>query len=454
MNAQTETGAAATGATAALVAALMDCVRNVPRDAQRMSQASLLDWIGVALPGAREPMVDALVQDALADGGGSATLVGRSERVGTTRAALINGAASHVLDYDDGHSAMIGHPSVGTLPALLALAEQRRVSGKAFLAAHVLAVEAAGRIGRFVTYEHYTRGYHATATIGAIASALGCAYMLGLDEQGMVAAAGVAGCRAGGLKAAFGTDMKSIQVGWAGTVGLTAAQWAARGVTAPADVLAAEQGFGQAFSSKMELDALLAPAPNGLHIYDTTYKRYAACYGTHPSIEAIRKLIAETPVAADDVECLELGIWRGADRVCNIAEPSTGLASKFSLRGVLTMALLGIDHADPAAFSDETVTRPDFIRTRQKIDVALQDGWSSDRVTLKVRLKDGRELSGGRDGPLWTADVDGTCAAIRDKFTSLVTPLCGASRSSEILQTVENLDACGDMAELTGRLAG
>src|SRR6266446_5028435 len=135
--------------------------RDLPEDLVERTKQCLLDWFAVTVAGAQEELTDILVREALEDGAkGSATVVGRSEKVLPSAATLINGAASHALDYDDVNFSMGGHPTVTVVAALLSLGEQNKASGRLFIESFVAGYETAGRIGRLVAPSHYRKGFH------------------------------------------------------------------------------------------------------------------------------------------------------------------------------------------------------------------------------------------------------------------------------------------------------
>src|SRR5215471_13433072 len=154
------------GVTAAIAQASSELTfESLPDEIVELTRQCLLDWLGVTIAGTREPLVQILVDEAAEQGGHpQATLIGRSARVSTRQAALVNGAASHALDYDDVNWTLQGHPSVAIIPGLLALAEFRGASGRDFIAAFVAGYETACRVGRLVSPSHYQRGFHATST--------------------------------------------------------------------------------------------------------------------------------------------------------------------------------------------------------------------------------------------------------------------------------------------------
>ena len=184
--------------------ALVGAVRNLryddlPNDAREVARHSVLDFFGVALAGAREPLVDFLVDSvAKPENASIASLIGRSERSTAVTAALVNGAAGHALDFDDAHMGMSGHPTVPVLPAVLALAEQTRANGKALLTAFVAGVELECRLGLLLGPRHYDIGFHSTGTLGTFGAAAAAAHLLGLDEPAWLHAMGLAGTQAAG----------------------------------------------------------------------------------------------------------------------------------------------------------------------------------------------------------------------------------------------------------------
>src|SRR3954453_3426806 len=140
----------------------------LPEPVRALARQCVLDYYGVALAGADDPLAKILL-DELAEAGGAAqaSIIGHTARLPALSAALVNGAIGHALDYDDVNLAMPGHPSVVILPGLLARAEARHSSGHEVIAAFVAGYEPACRIGSALRPGHYDRGFHATGTVGA-----------------------------------------------------------------------------------------------------------------------------------------------------------------------------------------------------------------------------------------------------------------------------------------------
>src|SRR5260370_5222717 len=170
---------------------------TLPEPVRELARQCVLDYYGVALAGADDPLAHILL-DELAEAGGAAQagIIGHKARLPALSAALVNGAIGHALDYDDVNLAMPGHPSVAILPGLLALAETRRSSGREIIAAFVAGYETACRIGMALRPGHYNLGFHATGTVGVFGAAAACARPPGLDPAATAPAPGIAGAQA------------------------------------------------------------------------------------------------------------------------------------------------------------------------------------------------------------------------------------------------------------------
>src|ERR1700693_5346095 len=231
----------------------------LPQAVRHEARRTLLNWAGCAIGGSRhETMTKAMAALSPFFGPGQATLFGRPERVDVLHAALLNGIGSHVLDFDDTHIETAIHPAAPVAPAILALAEHRGVSGRDFMAALVIGIETEFRIGMAVTPAHYKVGWHITGTAGVFGSAAAAGRLLGLSEQQMCWALGLAAAQPVGLQEMFGSMTKSFHPGRAAQNGLTAALLAQRGYTASEEALEAKRGWLHVLSSAFDPAAITA----------------------------------------------------------------------------------------------------------------------------------------------------------------------------------------------------
>ena len=427
----------------------------LPEPVRELARQCLLDYYAVALAGAADPLV-AILLDDLAEAGGSeqAGVIGHKARLPVLSAALVNGAIGHALDYDDVNLAMPGHPSVAILPGLLALAEQRRSTGREVIAAFVAGYETCCRIGMAMRPGHYGRGFHATGTVGAFGAAAACARLLGLDAEATAQALGIAGTQAAGLKSQFGTMCKPFHAGKAAQNGLLAARLAARGFSSRRDLVECEQGFALTHSRDFHPEAALAGPPNGFYILANLFKYHAACYMTHGPIECGREIRDRHGVTPDDIAAIKLAVHRGSSRICNIPAPTNGLEAKFSLRQTVAMALAGIDTAGLDAYSVATATDPGLVELRQRVEFDFRDDLPEAGAEIAVSLRDGRVVRASHDAGIPSADITDQGQRLAAKFDALAAPVLGAARTREMREMISGLDRLADIGALARLTAG
>lgn len=428
---------------------------DLPAPVREVARQCVLDYLGVAIAGAGDPLVG-MLRDEMAEAGGAAqaSLAAHPLRLPALAAALVNGAAGHALDYDDVNVAMPGHPSVAVLPGLLALAEEQGSAGRDVLTAFVAGYETECRIGAALSPGHYEAGFHSTATIGAFGAAAACARLLGLDADRTAVALGIAGTQAAGLKSEFGTMCKPLHAGKAAQNGLLAARLAARGFSSRGDILECVQGFAATHGPDFAPEAALAAPQAGWHILANLFKYHAACYFTHAPIECARGLRAAHGFAADEIAGARLRIDASTDRVCNIPNPGDGLESKFSLRQTVAMALAGVDTASLGAYGETTARDTALVRLRERVAIDFQRDWPQTLAELEVALGDGRRFAARHDSGIPAADIAEQGRRLGDKFDRLVEPVLGAARARELRETVAGLDSLADISVLARLAAG
>jgi 2-methylcitrate dehydratase PrpD len=424
---------------------------ELPHDVAEIARQCFLDWLGVTLAGAQED-VSRIVREELLDSGSAAgargaTVVGRTERLSIHDAALVNGTASHALDYDDVNESMYGHPSVPILAGLLALAEWEAAPGEEVLCAFAAGYEAECRIARALGGEHYQRGFHATGTIGTFGAAVACARLLGADASVTEMAIGLAAAQASGIKSMFGTMAKPFHAGLASSGGLLAARLAVRGFRAAAGAIETLQGFAETHSASFEPARGAVDPPGGWYLRSNLFKYHAACFQTHSAIEGFRRLRAEEGFAAGDVVSATVHAEPAQLRMCAIAEPTTGLEVKFSLRHTGALALAGVDTAAIDTFSDEIAGDAALVALRRRIDVVV-DRRGGGPTPVEVVLADGRTLSFVHDVSAPETDIAEQGRRLRDKFDALSTPVIGADAAGRLAKLVDGLAELDDVAAL------
>lgn len=409
----------------------------MPATARHIVRLSLLDWFAVAAAGREEP-VSRIVREMAAHDGGTpeASVIGLAGRLPARTAALVNGATSHALDYDDTHFVYIGHPSVAVLPAALAIAERTGAGGPEFMAAALIGVETACRVGDWLGRRHYDLGFHQTATSGAFGAAMAAARLLGLDAARARQALGIAATRASGLKSQFATMGKPFNAGIAASNGVEAALLAAAGFASRDDGLECAQGFAETHGGEMGDPSRALDGLGTRFVFETVmHKFHACCHGIHAALEALGEARDGHGLAPGNIAAVTITVHPSWLRVCDIAEPATGLEAKFSYRLTAAMALAGHDTASLSTYTDDVCRDPELVRLRDRVTVLADASLPDTAAAVRIARPDGTRVEARHD-------LDRPMPAqirerrVRTKAASLL----GHDRSDALWQQVEVLE--------------
>ncbi|MEP3275437.1 MAG: MmgE/PrpD family protein [Stappiaceae bacterium] len=366
----------------------------VAEDVYAVMRLSLFDWIAVGRAGVDQPVSKLVRQMVLEDGGaGIASVFGCSDRLPAKAAALSNGTTSHALDYDDTHFANVGHPSVAIIPAALAVAEKVGATGKEFLDAALIGVEAATRVGIWLGRAHYQLGFHQTATAGCFGATLAACRLLGATAQQTQFALGIASTRASGLKSQFGTMGKPYNAGIAAANGVEAAELSVLGFVSVLDGIECAQGFGETHGAERpDPDAVLSDLGTTFLFESVQHKFHACCHGLHAGLEALIEAREQLQISSHDVRSVMLTVNPRWSKVCNIPVPSSGLEAKFSYRLTAAMILAGWDTSALSTFSEVACQDGVLIDLRDRVTVREDSTVSDTETQVVIELLSGRSI--------------------------------------------------------------
>lgn len=440
---------------------ITDCVMNtsydqIPYEAIEIAKRCVLDTIGVALAGCKEPASKILIDYVREHGGnGEASLIGCDLRATATDAALANGTISHALDYDDNTWAYIGHPSAVILPAVLTLGEKVRASGKELLCSFIVGFEAACRIGSLATPLLSEIGWHTTSVVGVYGAAAAAGKILKLNRQEIAYAMGIATSESSGVKANFGTMTKSFHAGKAACDGVTAALLAQKGLTSADDALEHRYGFLKVFAKRAMIRSKRGRWGNPFAIVNpgVTFKKYPSCTGTHPAIDAVLSLVDEHDIYPQDVQSISCGTTPDVPKEVFYSTPRTGLEGKFSMPFCLSLAL-SERTALLAQFSDEYVNKPAIKELMKKCSIYVEakltkkQGIFSPAGIVEIKLKDGKRYSrrvdlakGNPENPLSQEELIG-------KFKDCAMTRLPVGKVDCLLETIMHLEEIEDVTKL------
>jgi 2-methylcitrate dehydratase PrpD len=320
-----------------------------------------VDCIGVMIAGSREEAVR-IVAAMAATGQPSdgAIEIPSGRHLSAPDAALVNGVAAHVLDYDD--VAMAAHPSAALVPAILAEGYAQKASGREAITAYAAGYELWAQLVALEPGRLHVRGFHPTAVFGTLAAAAACARLRRLDPEKTLHALGIAASMASGLVANFGSMTKSLHAGRAAQAGVLAARLADRGFTASPDIFEHRTGFLRAFSPsgepRIEADVIDLGVNWRLAARGVDIKRYPTCYATHRCIDAMLELAQTHDLNPDQVSKINVRTGEAQLLLLRNPAPRTALEAKFSMEFAMSAALIarsvGLNQ-----LTDDFVARPD-----------------------------------------------------------------------------------------------
>jgi 2-methylcitrate dehydratase PrpD len=425
---------------------------DIPEMVRHETKRSLINFIGVTIGGARHEAVEiALAALAEFSGPPTATLLGRSEKMDILHASLINGIASTVLDFDATQYKLTNiHPSGLVLPAILALAERTPFSGAELLHTFLLGVEVECRLAN-VIFGKNNPGWHVSGAVGGIGAAAGAGRLLGLDEDQLTRAYGIAATQPGGIREMYGTMCKSFTPGRACQNGLASALLAGKGFGSSEASIEAPMGFAKVLMNVTELDGLTENLGTEFEIMYNMYKPFACAIVLHPIIDGCIQLRNEHSLTADQIKSVALRVNPNVVKLAGRENPNKGLLAKFSFSHVTALALVHGAAGEPQ-FTDALANDPTLGELRQKVTATVEDAIVKDETHISITLTDGTTLErhvphaiGSLENPMSDQDIEG-------KFISLVEPVLGKDGAERLLGLcwgADELKDGGDIARAT-----
>ncbi|MPZ83758.1 MAG: hypothetical protein GEV28_26540 [Actinophytocola sp.] len=422
----------------------------VPEAVRHEVRRSLVDWLAVTLGGSTEPASARLrgVARRVAPGT-QATVVGSADRTTAPFAALLNGYATHVLDFDDTYNPprTTIHGSSTNWPVIFALAELSPVDGERALAGYVAGFETEARVAAAAGPAHYEVGWHVTGTAGHVGAAAVASRVLGLSTAEAVHALGTAVTQAAGLKELYGSDCKALHPGKAAMDGLLSALLAQEGFTATATSIEGRQGLLRVLSPDPDPSLLTEGLNTSWHLGANGHKAYASGSLTHPTVDAVLTLRSRNGFSPDDVLAVRATVHPYAATVTGNPSPVTKMQAKFSLPHCAAVAVLKGRLTLPD-FEAETVNDPAVVRMRERIQVEVDPSSNKRAATVVVELADGRTLRESVRENRGTPGNPMTDAELERKLLDIAVPILGPDRARVLAEKAWRVDELADVAEV------
>lgn len=368
---------------------------DLPLQAVELAKRHFLDCVGSALAEAAEPRSGIVRRYFQGLGSsGRCRVVGTGQRLTVENAAFANGILAHTICFDDSGPS---HPSVTVVPGLLALGEERHISGREILTAQVMGYEVFQRLNAVTAeaWEMRKRGWHPTGFFGAVAGAAQSARLLGLDLEAAQRALGIAATLGGGLSQNIGNMGMGLHAGNASRNGITAAYLAKEGFTADPQPLEGRFGLMDALCGPGDYDAgqLTKDLGGTLRLLDPgiTIKPYPNCWAHHKVLQAVLELRERHHIRPEEVEKVLVDLQMDKPTY-RYRFPRTDLEARYSLSYGIALALLD-GELTLRQYAEDRILRADSREMMERIaDTPAADAEGQQRVVIVLR--DGRRLEG------------------------------------------------------------
>jgi len=431
---------------------------DLPEQVVHLARRQILDGLAVQIGGTEQEALTVAARYLTGIGGApQARLLGASGvRLPAHLAAFWHGLAGHAMDWDDTQLArhpgraygLLTHPTIPPLAAALAIADLLGgVSGKDFIAAFVAGFDVECKIAEAINPDHYHRGFHPSGTIGVFGAAMAAGKLLRLDVDQLRQTLSLAASMAAGIRANYGTMTKPLHVGRAAENGVTAALLVREGFTADQSGLDGRWGFLTIAGPGGNPELVINEFGNPFSILEpgTSVKPYPSGVLTHPAMDALRFLMQDENLAADDIDRIDLYAARNVLGPIRFDFAETELQGKFCFQFLLA-AIMVAGKAGKREFTNAFVQSAPVVAAQRRIfthnDPEIEAmGFDKIRSRIEVRTRDGRKLvrwadenyRGGPFNPLSDAELE-------EKFADAAAGLLSSDRCSEIFDFIWKLD--------------
>jgi 2-methylcitrate dehydratase PrpD len=441
--------------------------RDIPSNVIAKGKGHILDALGCALAGSVSPGSE-ILRSYLANGGGAPggiSVFGSDLQLTPRFAAFANGAAIHADNFDDTAPQPSAdrnggiHATGSVLAATLAIAEQQGRSGVELMEALHIGVEISCKLNHSAGAEHHARGYHSTSTINIFGISAAVGHLIGLDEDGLSRAFGIAASQSAGLRENFGTMANPFHSGHAAECAVVSANLAARGFTAAKNIFESPLGFFYAYAGGYEPSAIMGRlgAPWAFVDPGTWIKPYPCGSLTHPAITMLIAFSVTHDIKPEQVQRVRVQTNRRVANTLIHNRPTTALLAKFSMPFSVAIALL-YRKATLGEFVDEVVRDPAVQMMMEKVDYtayeSLKPDYTNVTTLVELSLTDGRHFSLRADFGKGTPRDPMSFDDLADKFRGCADYARWPREKAEaIIEQVAQLETVNDVRRITRLLS-
>jgi 2-methylcitrate dehydratase PrpD len=428
-----------------------------------------VDLIAVMIPGSKEEVVKNVYSTVKTWGNGQATVVGHKDRLSAPWAALVNGTAAHALDFDDNFDPAKAHASAVLIPAIMSLAEENKLSGLQSIDAYICGLQIMGKIGQGLNPYHRNRGWHATATVGAIGASAACSRLLKLNAKQACYALSISTSMAAGFMSQFGTMTKPLHAGLAAKSGVLSSSLAKNKVTAGINTLNGITGMNHLMvgldykdlrdsiknpehGQTLTFDVEKIGSPLHIDFYGFRVKRFPNCGSAHRAMDLMLNLRNRFNLNSDKVE--KILITAPISHLNNLMhhKPINAMEAKFSMEFAISI-ILESGKCNLEDFSKSKVLCPKINSIYDKITLIAENKSETEIPTkVCVIMKDGTTHEETTFFPIGSKNLPFLPSEYWDKFKNCSKGLVEDTKYKKIIQKLENLASLESVSTLMSDL--
>ncbi len=440
---------------------------DLPVEAIEITKKDILDVLGTAIAGGNALGVNEIA-GLIKEWGGKkeSTVIGFGCKVPSANAALVNATMSHALDYDDGYDPAIVHTACSVVPASFAIAERTgNVNGKKFITAVALGIDLMCRMGLATRLSLRESGWVYTSIFGYFGAAASAGKILGLNNEKIVNALGIAYSQTAGnfqsIKDAVLT--KRIQPGFASKAGVLSALLAERGITGIQNSIEGDYGIYNVYlRGQYDPLALTSGLGEVFEVVNVGFKPYPCCGYTHNPIFATLALTIENNIRPENVDTITISTGQNAGDLLEPLErkrqprsvPDAQFSIPFTVATAIVKRKVSIDDFTPEAIND-----PAVLQIAQKVNACILPELTRRQVEpaiVEIRTKDGNVYSKRMDDRKGSPENAMSMDEISDKFRDCASHsrVKLSKRSIDtMISLIKNLEDVKDVGEII-RMAG
>jgi 2-methylcitrate dehydratase PrpD len=434
----------------------------LPQQVQQHMRRMILDHLGGVVASSVGPVSRAVGNHVRRQyGAGEITAIGHGA-VTVLGAALLNGTNGHGIETDDGYTPGSFHPTSVVLPAVFAVAEERRLPVERVLTAAAIGMELGCRLAAAAHPATRRNGFHNTPIAGVFAAAAAAAVLMDLDEEAIANALGIAGSHSSGIFEFLGqsAEVKRFHPGKAARDGIASADLAAAGLTGPTTVLEGKDGYFAAYAGK-EGEAWFADRVTDAlgerwFVLDTYIKPYPCCRHLHGALDAVIALRKEHRFTANDVASVHVGTFAIAAGHGG-TDTSTMMGAQLSVPYTVAVALRN-GAVTLSDFADESRQDAELHRLMELVTLSVDEAADRDYprsgrpAEVTITLADGRKLTHRVQYPYGESANPISNEDLESKVRLLAEPIIGANGADALIDAAWNFTDLAFLKDLDERV--